>query len=329
MYLADNNDTLPPGEHRQEVIDYFDTQPGTRGGYDTADWSPEDGGHCWNAYEGNPYLRWPVIMDEYVKNRDVWRCPSAKVQRGASIIIPDPDWLRYYETNPGWWGWDEGQWSICDGGTWPPGWGGDVTDTVLQQRVALDVSGGSRGTEGVSKVFVLSIACGEESSQDVKLVEVQDPVRYAIVADAGAQTKVLTVGTTAYPDICCAECAGITWYANDWPVVSDPIKGIVDCPQPGGGDYCGAADPATCVELHAKLDWMKDPDRRKASTRHLGGVNIGFLDGHASWVNSERLLTLVADDEIEGLVHFCGFGGCRAGYEAYCGPVPAGAEFLY
>jgi len=23
MYLADNNDTLPPGEHRQEVLDYF------------------------------------------------------------------------------------------------------------------------------------------------------------------------------------------------------------------------------------------------------------------------------------------------------------------
>jgi len=28
MYLADNNDTLPTTEHRQEVLDYFNTGPG-------------------------------------------------------------------------------------------------------------------------------------------------------------------------------------------------------------------------------------------------------------------------------------------------------------
>ena len=32
MYLADNNDTLPPREHRQEVIDYISAEPGGGGG---------------------------------------------------------------------------------------------------------------------------------------------------------------------------------------------------------------------------------------------------------------------------------------------------------
>lgn len=29
---------------------------------------------------------------------------------------------------------------------------------------------------------------------------------------------------------------------------------------------------------------------RRPLARHLGGVNLGFLDGHAAWWNSERLL---------------------------------------
>ncbi len=37
----------------------------------------------------NPYLREPVILDDYVKNRDIWKCPSAKVMNGAPVIVPD------------------------------------------------------------------------------------------------------------------------------------------------------------------------------------------------------------------------------------------------
>ncbi|GAG45215.1 unnamed protein product, partial [marine sediment metagenome] len=59
MYLADNNDTLPAMEHRSEVIDYMTCVEG--------------------ATYANPYLRWALVLDEYVKNRDVWRCPSAKL----------------------------------------------------------------------------------------------------------------------------------------------------------------------------------------------------------------------------------------------------------
>jgi prepilin-type processing-associated H-X9-DG protein len=35
---------------------------------------------------------------------------------------------------------------------------------------------------------------------------------------------------------------------------------------------------------------MTNPDLIKPYARHFGGVNIGFLDGHASWWNSQGLI---------------------------------------
>ena len=87
MYLADNNDTIPPAEHRQDVSDYFAAQPG--GGdkdYDAATGTCDEA-----ATSANPYLRYRVILDEYIKNRDVWHCPSAKVESGPNArLMPMP-----------------------------------------------------------------------------------------------------------------------------------------------------------------------------------------------------------------------------------------------
>ena len=92
MYLADNNDVLPPNEHRQEVYDYFLLAPGN-----SEDAGVEDG-ECLELGEiadANPYLRWHVILDEYTKNRDVWQCPSQKLLTAARFILPYNDWLGY------------------------------------------------------------------------------------------------------------------------------------------------------------------------------------------------------------------------------------------
>ena len=49
-----------------------------------------------------------------------------------------------------------------------------------------------------------------------------------------------------------------------------------------GYPLCGAGDP----------EWGTDPSKRnKDLARHLGGVNLGFLDGHARWYHSEALLS--------------------------------------
>ncbi|NIQ98931.1 MAG: hypothetical protein GTN78_01830, partial [Gemmatimonadales bacterium] len=134
MYLADNNDTLFPNEHRQEVYNYMYSAPGGGNGTDCQSWPKF-------AKWANPYLREVVILDEYVKNRDVWQCPSAKVQGGANFILPGPDWLGHLQNNEGAWGDGAeilGPWCIT---SWPPGWGGEVTDSIAQQRLAAAGTG--------------------------------------------------------------------------------------------------------------------------------------------------------------------------------------------
>ncbi len=285
MYLADNNDTLLPGEHRPEVIAFFNTQPGTLGGYDTADWSPEDGGNCWNAYESNPYLRWPVILDEYVKNRDVWRCPSHKLFKGAAWIIPGPDWLSNVMNNVGNWPSPGDDWvgGPCEG-AWPPGWGGVVTDSLTQMMLAMDpVAGNSE-----HKAFVQSIAInGDGRNHGLKLAAVDDPVRFWICGDGGAQVTSLGWGNVAYPDICCLECSGLGWTV-DWEVCGPAMS--------DGGCY-------DCMQLHGNGDgsMIRDPELRKPYTRHLGGVNAGFLDGHAAWFNSTALVSAVREGDLDGV----------------------------
>jgi len=44
--------------------------------------------------------------------------------------------------------------------------------------------------------------------------------------------------------------------------------------------------------------FYKNPELLKPYTRHLGGVNIGYLDGHASWINSRTLINRVAEGEV-------------------------------
>ncbi len=82
MYVADW-DGFWPAETNAEAVSFFDHAPGggQRRAYPQA---------CERSYQANPYLRVPVILDEYVRNRDVWRCPEAHILNGASVIIQPP-----------------------------------------------------------------------------------------------------------------------------------------------------------------------------------------------------------------------------------------------
>ena len=274
MYLADNNDTLPPGEHRQEVVDYFTTiGPGYDGSF-----------FCESPTEGNPYLRWPVVFDEYVKNRDVWRCPSAKMEGGAAEIIPGPDWLRIWQDNEAFWTANTGSWGPCYFG-FPPGWGGDVTDSFAQDRMASSASGSNAAKgEIANKCFRQSI--GTNARPGLKMVEVQNPASYLICADAGAGAQDLSfaVALVAWPDICSIGCSHEDWYWADWE----------GCAADAGG--CGLYNLAPYGGA-----FVYDRNLLKPYTRHLGGSNIGYLDGHASWIAAEQLLSRVADGDIEGI----------------------------
>jgi len=279
MYLADNNDTLPPSEHRQEVFDYFDTLPGGR-----SNWNGEYMGHCMTAQHANPYLRWPVILDEYVKNREVWSCPSAKMSSGASFIVPGPDWLSHYQANEGEWGGPITDFTIAPCfWAFPSGWGGEVTDSILQQRLGTSPEGQTGDT--ANKAFEQSIAAND--CYGLKLVEVEDSVSFAICGDGGAITQEMSPGLTGWPDICNMECAGDLVWCDPWVDWEGCASWAADC-----GLYNLAPQDGS---------FYRNPELRKPYTRHLGGVNIGFLDGHASWTNSEAILVKVAAGEILGL----------------------------
>jgi prepilin-type N-terminal cleavage/methylation domain-containing protein/prepilin-type processing-associated H-X9-DG protein len=268
MYLADNNDTCPPDEHRQEVVDYLYLLNATKHGC-----NPPVMAYWWN-----PYLKWQVLLDEYVKNREVWSCPSSKFQSGATFIIPVPDFLGYLKSTEGVWPSDVGP---CQG-NWPNGWGGQVTDSLVQERLATDArylaadAGGQK--ESVVKAFLFGIGSNLDL-MDVKLAAVNDPVRVPVFADSG-----LTGGQIshhymlAYPEICCVRC----------PWIKDACLAACD-------------DPVTkvCRSTRATVEATKDPERMKEYTRHLGGVNVGYLDGHAKWENSVSLVNRWNDGELE------------------------------
>ncbi len=150
MYLTDY-DRLPPLEHRTDVFDYFDAAPG---GGPAGGTGGED---CEIIYTGdfedaNPYLRWPVVLDEYIKNRDVWRCPSSRTDHGATFIIRFPDWLGYLKATEGQWGYSSPVGPCMT--SWPSGWGGSVTDSIIQQEY-----GATRAEGGVQTgAFVQNMA---------------------------------------------------------------------------------------------------------------------------------------------------------------------------
>jgi len=212
----------------------------------------------WTA---NPYLEWPVVLDEYVKNRDVWRCPSQRVGFNGAILNPwgeggNGDWWQrfmYVTQNEGDMGCAVSQ---CNS-PFPPGWGGDVTDSYLQKKCMLDGTGG----------FYLGYS-GMSANFGVKLAGVQDAARWLAVAERGGGWETQAMYDIAYPDRCMLPCAGPEYGCVDW----ENCPWTVDC---------GAGDP----------EWGTDPSKRnKELARHMGGVNIGFADGHARWYHSEGLL---------------------------------------
>jgi prepilin-type N-terminal cleavage/methylation domain-containing protein/prepilin-type processing-associated H-X9-DG protein len=303
LYLSDNGDTLPPWEVRQEAISYMAAAPG--GGVRCDDVGPKE-----MAYRANPYLRWAVVLDEYVKNRDVWRCPSARAVQGASFIVPGPDWLRHLQSYPGRWGLGAGgsEFGPC-AFSWPPGWGGDVTDSIVQHRYGIGEARLLQDTNPASGVFTYGIgwlwhSCGK------KMAQVRDPSRHPVVGDAGVTSELSEVGRLAYPEMCCVSCSFLSG-SSVW----------VPLPGPSGQEDCR-------LHLHAQgLDFLNKPELMEAATRHLGGVNIGFLDGHASWMASASIPGKYEAGELEGLYVECASHTTKAGYTATCGD-PAGKTFL-
>jgi prepilin-type N-terminal cleavage/methylation domain-containing protein/prepilin-type processing-associated H-X9-DG protein len=238
MYISDW-EKFPPSEYRQEVEAWFVDQG----------CSP---GCCYP--QANPYLRWPVVLDEYVKNRDVWKCPSAKMQATARAIIPTwVDWFEYHKNN----------WVCICIYHWPAGWGGTVTDSNADGSGCLY---GSLDT-GAAEI---DLACNE-GNMDTKLSEISDPVKFIVVADA-VHTNSWAIEQVAFADLC----------RTKW---GDNVDG--EC----GAQWENCSDTVSCgLSLAATQRFWTDASYRKQYTRHMGGSNLGFLDGHAAWWAADAII---------------------------------------
>jgi prepilin-type N-terminal cleavage/methylation domain-containing protein/prepilin-type processing-associated H-X9-DG protein len=260
MYLTDY-DRFPPKEHDAAAIAYMDEAPG--GG------SPNWRTGCGINQMGNPYLRWPVIFDEYIKNRDVWRCPSARITQGANFIYPVPDWLQWLKANQGSWGDAYYNLSPCIGG-WPTGWGGEITDTIHQGALAA-----AKDMPARSGAFIQGIGVGERDMAEMTTSSINDPAGYVVCGDAGAHVNEMLDVTAAYPDVCMLPCSIPDCSFADWANCSSALSCGLQYYAPNNGAF------------------LKDVKLRKQYARHLGGVNVGFADGHARWYDSEAYLAAV------------------------------------
>ncbi len=263
MYLSDYNGIFFTYEHRPEVISYYEEVVG------------EGTSPCKHGqFFANPYLRMPVILDEYTKNRDVWNCPSAKMILGASVINRCvPDWFSWRKEAD-----NQSIWGSCYP-QFPMGWGGDVTDSMIQEVRASRVGSSVTAQKGslANKVFIQGIAY--DSRYEVKESQVEDTARRVVCVDGGNIIDEISAPTGAYPDICALECGNSMCGMGEWENAGSDPPQLNYAPTDG---YL-----------------LKDPSNRKPYSRHLGGVNLGFWDGHATWIASERLIDLATQGEMD------------------------------
>jgi len=256
IYLTDY-DRLPPNETNGAAINFFSGDGSTGPGGDND--GMRDGQCVERAYDANPFLRPAVILQEYVKNRDVYRCPSAKNPSYASWIVPNygpGGYLGYLIATNGQWGRAHSSYGPCNI-AWPPGWGGTVTDSIVQQA-----GGGSdNGAQEISiNVNVNQWNAGLKTSQ------MDDPSWYVACGDSGGRIDRMDPALLAYPDVCMLACASTVCWQADWENCSWTRS-------------CGA-----------HIEYKKDKEVLKQFARHLGGSNIGFMDGHAAWMPAQAIL---------------------------------------
>ena len=272
MYMGDHDGALPPKETRAEAFAYFENAPGSTLGVG-ADGKAGIIASCPVAQDANPYLKWPVILEPYLDSRSVWRCPAARMEKFATFINGESDWLGHLMQCEGQWGNAsvESGTFLCIRDSYPPGWGGDVTDSLAQQRMAVPSPGPAGGAVAEEGAFRQSIA-SNTAAAGLRAEELGDPAVFVICADAGGQGGNFSTGKLAYPDLCALECANEACGWADW----EECTWGADC-----GLYNFAPSDGS---------FLRNPELRKPYARHRGGVNLGFLDGHAAWFASEDVI---------------------------------------
>jgi prepilin-type processing-associated H-X9-DG protein len=246
----------------------------------------------------NPYLRPAVLLDEYTKNRDIWQCPSAKAETTAGWIVPmgrNGYWVNAYIDNAGSynsaWG-DPANIGPCYLGAFPSGWGGSLTDSFAQgggsdARVGGETRGATASNPGgfTYSIGIVGATCCPtlEMYRGKKLSQIGDASSAVVVADGSFSiTRQPWAAAIAYPDTC----------GNpSYPCDSKGWGPQLQCFWSAGVDITSQSQFD---------DFLAGGQTEKSSTRHLGGINIGFVDGHAAWMPSRELVAKFNANELYG-----------------------------
>ena len=139
-----------------------------------------------------------------------------------------------------------------------------MTDSMAQGKAAVP-GDPPRGTGA----FCQSI--GYAAAYGLSRAQVADPAWFVVCGDSQHETISSPVAL-AYPDVCKVTMSGeAPGCGADWE----------NCPFTR---TCGLSEAAR------RLFW-KDAALRRRFTRHLGGSNIGFLDGHAAWMSADDIMS--------------------------------------
>jgi prepilin-type N-terminal cleavage/methylation domain-containing protein/prepilin-type processing-associated H-X9-DG protein len=254
IYLTDY-DRFPPDETNAEIIQWFK---------DTTAAAHSCGGQGFRASWANPYIRWPVILDEYTKSREVWSCPSAKWNPNSVWIVPGyaEGWFKYLQDTLGS-GWT--CYGYSDGGApcsyaFPPGWGGDVTDAIKQQT-------GNISPADHPTMFAATIGAASVKLTGTSTAAIDDASKTVVCGD-GTQFGMVIQGANSLLYEECGTCGKADWVNCSWTA----------------NNACNTLD----VNLADK--WATDPGYRATFTRHMGGSNLGFADGHAKWFMADAVV---------------------------------------
>jgi prepilin-type N-terminal cleavage/methylation domain-containing protein/prepilin-type processing-associated H-X9-DG protein len=234
IYLTDY-DRFPPKHSDEECRQFLDANNQAAGGHARCI------GNSGDRFDGsNPYLRWPVVLDEYTKSREIWKCPSVQHISGATWIVPQYTsvWWWYLRDNEGWG--PHASNCMCIGPcvrAWPSGWGGSVTDSIGQLASAADDS----------NRFIQNIAGNSVCLKGRSTSEIDDATQWLVCGDSNSgDPQIHQVFSMAYASTCC-------WDLSD-------------------------ADAER---------FNNEPSFRKKYAPHMGGLNLGFADGHAKWWDAE------------------------------------------
>ncbi len=103
MYVSDNDGRFPP---KQSPMEPYKCQ--------------------WGADSSNPWLRWPVLFDPYLRDRTAYVCDGVEAPVLGHGVVSRPGFITTKPITTK--GWPNGPCAHV----YPPGWGGSVTDSATQ-----------------------------------------------------------------------------------------------------------------------------------------------------------------------------------------------------